>query len=304
MDRLESMSVFTAVVDAGSFSAAGRRLQMPVPTVSRKIAELEKHLQARLLVRSTRKLALTDAGEAYLEACRRILEDLSEAERHVAGEYRAPRGGLTITAPLVFGRCQVLPIVTEFLRQYPEIDVRLMLADRTLDLIDDHLDVAVRIGHLNDSALTTQRVGEVRSVVCASPGYLAEAGTPDAPADLATHTCVSFGAARTDSWEFLIDGMPRAQRVGARLTVNSAEAAVEAAIDGVGVTRVFSYQAAVPLRAGALRLLLDRYALAPVPVSLLHAGHRLIPSKLRAFLDFAAPRLRARLAGLQVGTPR
>jgi DNA-binding transcriptional LysR family regulator len=273
---------------------------MPVSTVSRKIAELEQHLKARLLVRSTRKLALTDAGGAYLEACRRILDDLGEAERRAAGEYRAPRGGLTITAPLVFGRHQVLPVVTEFLREYPEIDVRLMLADRTLDLIDDHLDVAVRIGHLGESALSAQRIGQVRSVVCASPAYLAQAGVPDKPADLAEHTCVSFDVARTDSWNFMVDGKDLPQRVVSRLTVNGAEAAVDAAVAGVGVTRVLSYQAAVPIQAGALRLLLDRYALPPVPVSLLHAGHRLMPSKLRAFIDFAGPRLRTRLAAVRL----
>ena len=298
MDRLESMSVLVAVIEAGSFSGAGRRLQMPVPTVSRKIAELERHLNARLLVRSTRKLALTQTGESFLEACRRILEDVGEAERRAAGEYRTPRGELIVTAPLVFGRCQVLPVVTEFLTEYPQIDVRLLLADRSLDLIDDHLDVAVRIGHLAESRLSTLRLGQVRSVVCASPAYLKRAGVPKTPAELAAHACVSFGAAHTDRWAFIVDGSEQSQPVVPRLTVNGAEAAVDAAIAGVGVTRVLSYQVAGALASGSLRLLLERYAIPPVPVSLLHSGHRLMPSKLRAFLDFAAPRLRAGLAAV------
>ena len=159
MDRFESMSVLVAVVEAGSFSGAGRQLRMPVPTVSRKVAELEGHLQARLLVRSTRKLALTEAGESYLVACRRILEELGEAERGAAGEYHTPRGELTLTAPIVYGRLHVLPVVTDFLAVYPEVDVRLVLSERPLDLIDEHMDLAVRIGELPDSRLTAQRIG-------------------------------------------------------------------------------------------------------------------------------------------------
>jgi DNA-binding transcriptional LysR family regulator len=187
MDRLESMTVLLAVVETGSLSAAGRTLGMPLATVSRKVSELEAHLKARLLHRSTRRLRLTDAGSAYVGACKRILEDLNEAERAAAGEYSAPRGELVITAPVVFGRVHVLPIVGEFLKLYPEVDVRLALNDRSVDLLQDHVDLAVRIGELSDSSLIATRVGMIRRVVCASPAYLAQHGQPQAPAELGRH---------------------------------------------------------------------------------------------------------------------
>ena len=172
MDRLEAMSILVAVVETGSLSAAGRRLGVPLPTVSRKLSELEAHLNARLLIRSTRKLALTDAGAEYLEACRRILEQVGDAERAASGEFSVPRGELVVTAPIVFGRLHVLPVVNAFLARFPEIDVRLVLSDRNLHLIDDHIDVAVRIGALADSNMVATRVGSVRSVVCGSPRVL------------------------------------------------------------------------------------------------------------------------------------
>ena len=184
MDRLESMSVFVAVVAAGSFSAASRQLRMPLPTVSRKVAEIESHLKAKLLVRSTRKLVLTEAGQAYVEDCKRILEAVTEAERGASGQYNAPQGELTITAPIVFGRSHVLPVVAEFLREYARVDVRLLLIDRALNLVEDRLDLAVRIGALADSRLVASKVGQIRRVVCASPNYLEEHGTPKTPQDL------------------------------------------------------------------------------------------------------------------------
>ncbi len=184
MDRLEAMSLLVAVAEAGSLSAAGRKLGVPLPTVSRKISDLEAHLNTRLLTRSTRKLALTDAGAAYVAAAKRILDEVSEAERAASGEHAAPRGDLVITAPVVFGRLHVLPVIAEFLTQWPEINVRLVLADRNLHLIDDHIDIAVRIGALADSALVSTRVGAVRSVVCGSPAYFAAHGAPKKPEDL------------------------------------------------------------------------------------------------------------------------
>ena len=179
MDRLEAMSLLLTVVEAGSLSAASRKLGVPLPTVSRKISELEAHLNTRLLTRSTRKNALTDSGAAYLAAARRILDEVGEAERAASGEHAAPRGDLVITAPVVFGRLHVLPVIAEFLTQWPEINVRLVLADRNLHLIDDHIDIAVRIGALADSALVSTRVGVVRSVVCGSPAYFAAHGAPE-----------------------------------------------------------------------------------------------------------------------------
>lgn len=193
MDRLEAMAILVAAIEAGSLSGAGRRLGIPLATVSRKLADLESHLNARLLTRTTRRLTLTDAGRTYVAACKRILEEVSEAERGASGEYRAPKGDLTITAPIVFGRLHVLPVVAQFLKAYPEIDIKLVLADRVLHLLEDNIDVALRIGVLPDSSLVGKKVGEIREIVCASPAYLAEHGWPRVPADLVGHQCVTFG---------------------------------------------------------------------------------------------------------------
>jgi DNA-binding transcriptional LysR family regulator len=297
MDRLEAMSILLAAVAAGSFSAASRKLGVPLPTVSRKVAELERHLGARLLVRSTRKLALTDAGAAYLAACKRILEQVEDAEAAAAGEYTMPRGELTVAAPIVFGRLHVLPIVGDFLARHADIDVRMALSDRNADLIDDHIDLAVRIGALADSRMTATRVGAVRRVVCGSPGFLATHGTPKRPEDLAGLPCVSFASTAGDtSWAFARGrGAARQVAVRTRLVVNTAEAAMDAAIKGVGLTRVLSYQASRPVRDGKLRIVLREFEPEPLPVSLIHAGADLIPLKIRSFLDFAAPRLRRSL---------
>jgi DNA-binding transcriptional LysR family regulator len=291
------MSVFVAVVAAGSFSGGARQLRMPVPTASRKIAELEAQLGARLLTRSTRKLALTDAGSDYLAACKRILEEVAAAERGAAGEHQAPRGELALTAPIVLGRLHVLPLVAEFLALYPQINVQLRLADRSLQLLDEHLDLAVRVGVLPDSALVAVRVASLREVVCASPAYLARHGTPRSPQELARHDCVSFaGPAGAAGWSFGTARGGHNVSVRARLVVNTAEAAVDAAIAGVGLTRVLSYQVASAIKAGTLALVLRKFEPAPIPVSLVYSHQPLLPAKLRAFLDFAAPRLKARLA--------
>lgn len=294
MDRLEAMAVLTAVVETGSFSAASRKLGAPLPTVSRKVAELEAYLNTRLLIRSTRKLTLTDAGAAYVAACKRILEEVDEAERAASGEFSAPRGDLVVTAPIVFGRLHVLPAVNEFITQYPEINVRLLLSDRNVHLIDDHIDLAVRIGPLADSSFVATRVGAVRRVVCASPNYLAGVRMPNVPDDLSSLACIAFDAGASTTWTF-IDPDSRATYVvplHARLAVNTAEAAIDAAIAGVGVTRVFSYQAARAVAAKRLKIVLVKYEPDPLPIHVLHVGQGLLPLKTRAFIDFAAPRIR------------
>ncbi|MGX7875153.1 LysR family transcriptional regulator [Mesorhizobium sp. ORM6] len=299
MDRLEAMSLFICAVEAGSLSAAARRLGIPLATVSRKISDLERHLKTRLLNRSTRRLTLTDAGHAYLAACRRILDDVGEAERAAAGEYTTPTGELVITAPVVFGRLHVLPVVTAFLAAYPDVDIRLTLADRITQLAEDHIDLAVRIGELPDSSLVAIRVGAIRRVVCASPTYLAERGTPRTPEDLAFHSCITFeGSSALSAWSFASGQAKTPVQVRSRLQVNTAEAAIDAAIAGVGLTKVLSYQVDAAVRSGMLRILLLEFEPQPWPVSLVHAGHGLLPVKLRAFLDFAAPRLKERLARL------
>lgn len=290
------MSVFMAAIEGGSLSAAGRRLGMPLATVSRKVSELESHLGTRLLIRSTRNLKMTDAGRLYLAACRRILEEVEEAERAASGEYRAPKGELIVTAPIVFGRMHVLPIVIEFLKTYPEIDIRMVLADRIVNFFEERVDIAVRIGELPDSSLVATRVGSIRRVLCASPAYFAARGTPKRPADLAAHECVTFdGLSAADAWTFAKRKADVSVAIHSRLVVSTAEAAIEGAVAGLGITRVLSYQVTDAVRAGTLVVALQDFEPPPWPVSLVFSGQRLAPLKLRAFLDFAAPRLRAAL---------
>ena len=296
MDRLAAMAVFVQAVDQGSLSAAGRTLGLPLATVSRRLSELEAHIGTRLLTRTTRQLALTDAGHAYLAACRRILDEVGEAEREAAGEYSAPRGELVITAPVVFGRMHVLPLVTDFLRQHPDVHVRLVLGDRSLNLLDEHVDLAVRIGVLPDSSLIAVRVGEVRRVVCASPAYLHARGVPLSPDDLIGHDGVIFdGLPSPLSWVFRIDRAEVAIPIRSRLTVNSANAAIDAAIASLGVTRVLSYQIAEAQRSGALQVVLQEYEPSASPVQLVYARQGRLPVKLRAFIDAVAPALRERM---------
>ena len=297
MDRLDAMQVFVEVANAGSLSAAGRTMSMPLATVSRKLSDLEAHLKTRLLTRSTRQLTLTDAGRDYLSACRQILDQVDEAERAVAGAYASAKGQLAIAAPLLFGRLHVVPLVAEFLGVYPEVDVRIALGDRYANLLEEHLDVALRIGVLPDSGLVATQLGGIRRVVCASPAYLARFPAPESIADLSVHRCVTFeGLEAPSEWTFA--GPAGAQRVAvrSRLAVTTADAAIQAAIASVGITRVLSYQAAEALRDGSLVRLLQEHEPAPVPVSLVYPGQRRLPMKTRAFIDFAVPRLRRLLA--------
>ena len=301
MDRLDAMRLFVAVGDAGSLSAAARKLKIPLPTVSRKLALLEEHLGVRLVVRTTRKFVLTEPGRIYLESCRRLLGEIEDAERMAAGEYDAPRGHLHVTAPIVFGRLHVLPVALAFMKEYPEVDLRLALIDRISDMIEEGIDVALRIAHLADSSLIAARVGAVRTVTCAAPSYLKANGVPRAPSELIQHHCIaSANLSATDRWAYRIDGEERTVPIRSRLTVTTAEAAIDAAIAGIGITRVLSYQAATAIKASKLKLLLRPFELPEIPVSLVHPEGRLTPPKVRAFLDFAAPRLRQKLTAVQV----
>jgi len=297
MDRLDAMAVFTAIVDAGSLSAAGRRLGTPLATVSRKLSDLEAHLQTRLVLRSTRQLKLTEAGRDYLAACRDILERVDEAERSAGGAYAQARGQLVISAPVVFGRLHIVPVVAEFLAQYPQVDVRLLLSDRYVNLLEEHVDVALRIGQLQDSALVALPLGHIQRVVCASPEYLARHGTPQSPEELEQHAVISFeGLTATTHWLFESEQGPLRVPVHSRLAVTTADAAISAALLGLGLTRVLSYQVAEALADGRLQRVLKAHEQPALPVSLVHAGQGRLPMKLRAFLDFAAGRLRARIS--------
>lgn len=297
MDRLDAMKILLQVVEQGNLSAAGRKLGLPLTTVSRKIADLEAHLGARLLVRSNRRVTLTEAGQSYAAACKRILGDVAEAEAAAAGAFAKVRGDLTITAPLVFGRLHVLPVVGAFLRAYPDIDIRLTLADRLLHLQDDHVDLAFRIGALRDSSMKAIKLGEVRRVVAASPAYLASHGAPLVPEDLRQHQCVTFsGLEYEDRWAFHADGAQHVVPIRSRLIVNTAEAAIDSAAAGLGLTRVLSYQIAAAQRAGTLATVLVPFEPVAVPINLVFDGQGAQPAKLRAFLEFAAPRLREELS--------
>ena len=296
VDRLESMRVLLKVVEAGSLSAGSRRLGMPLATVSRKVSDLEAHIKTRLLNRSSRTLTLTGAGQSYVAACRRILEDVDEAERAASGEYSAPKGDLVITAPVEFGRLHVLPITTEFLKAYPEINIRIVMADRLFNLQEDRVDLAVRIGALPDSSLLARRVGQVRRVVTASPTYFAERGMPRSPEEVSSHDCITFeGLTSPGTWTFARGRLGISVPVRSRLVDNTAEASVDAAISGVGITRVLSYQIADAVAGGKLVLALEAFEPPPWPISLVHAGQGLLPLKTRAFLDFATAQLRAKL---------
>lgn len=297
MDRLEAMALLVCSAEEGSFSAAGRKLGVPLPTISRKVADLEAHLKTHLLVRSGRKLALTEAGAAYVEACRRILEEIGEAESRAADEYSVPRGELTVTAPMVFGRLHILPVVNQFLASFAEITVRMTLTDRNMNLVDEHIDLAVRIGELPDSRQIATRVGSVRRIVCGSPAYFAIHGVPRTPEELLRHLCITFSAIHSGvSWLFTTQGRARkAIRPICRLYINSGEAAVDAAVAGVGITNVISYQAARAVKEGKLMVILSEYEPAPLPVHLLHSRRGRVPFKMRRFLEFAAPRIRKSL---------
>jgi DNA-binding transcriptional LysR family regulator len=299
MDRFDAMAVFVAICEAGSLSAAARRLEQPLATVSRKLALLEAQLKTRLIARSTRRLELTDAGRDYLEASRQILEQVDEAERAAAGAYARPHGRLVISAPVVFGRLHLLPVIVEFLREFPDVDVRLIQADRVVNLLEEHVDLALRIGDLADSGLVATKVGEIRRVCCASPAYLAAYGRPEVPADLARHACISFeGLMASGRWVFPAAQGTETVEIRSRLTVTTAEAAISAALMGLGVARVLSYQVASAVQAGTLERLLPTHEPAAVPVSLIYPGQGRLPMKCRAFLDYAGGRLRERLKGV------
>jgi DNA-binding transcriptional LysR family regulator len=291
MDRLEAMSIIVAVSETGSFSAASRRLNTPVATVSRKVCELEDRLKAELFQRSSRRMSLTDAGRSYIEACKRIIEQVDEAEREVSGEYRIPKGDLVVTAPWGLGHLHLLPIAVEFLTAYPEIGLRLVLTDRVVNTVEENIDVAIRIGNLPDSSMIATRIGSIRMVVCASPEYLAARGSPREPGDLCNHECITVDAFATPpAWRFLEGDRQVVAPIRSRLCVSTSEAAIQAAIAGAGLTRVMSYKMEAAQLAGALAIVLDTFEQEPLPVHIVYAPRTQVPLKLRTFLNWITPR--------------
>lgn len=296
MDRFEAIRTLLAAVDGGSLSAASRSTGLPLPTVSRRVSDLEAQLGTQLVIRTSRKLVLTEAGAAYVTAMRRVIEQLAEAERAASGEYRAPRGELLVTAPILFGTLHVAPIIHEFLGVYPEVSVRLVLSDALVDLTEHHVDVALRIGNLPDSSLVARRVGQVRWVICANADYLGRRGEPMTPAALSEHDCIAFERLQTyRSWTFGSGTRAQTVTIRPRFSVNTADAVIAAAVAGLGIARVMSYQAARAVGDHRLVALLRQDAVDPLPVHLVHAPQPLLPVKLRAFLDFVTPRLKIAL---------
>ena len=297
MDRLEAMSVIIAVTETGSFSAASRRLGTPVATISRKVAELEGRLKAELFQRSSRRMTLTDAGRIYVEACRRIIEQVDDAERQVSGEYRTPKGDLAVTTPWGLGHTHLLPIAVEFLNAFPEIGLRLLLTDRIVDVVEESIDVAVRVGILPESSMIATRIGSIRLSVCANPAYLAARGRPQSIDQIADHDCIVINdMASPVSWRFGKGKQASLVPIQSRLCVNTSEAAVLAAIEGAGLTRVMSYKMDAARRVGALELVLEDFEPEPLPVHIVYSPRKPVPLKLRAFLNWVTPRLKARLA--------
>lgn len=294
MDRFDSLRIFAAVAEGQSFAAAARRLKLSPPAVTRAVAALEARVGTRLLHRTTRIVRPTEAGQGLLADARRILNDLEEAEALAAGAAVAPRGLLTVTAPSLFGRMFVAPIVLDFLRAQPGVQVRLLLLDRMLDLIEEGVDIAVRIAPLPDSSLSAIRVGSMRRVICAAPAYLKARGVPRVPAEIEGHDAIAFsGGTGTEEWPLHQGSRMVMVRIRPRLTASSAEVVVAAAVNGHGLIRVMSYQSAEAVREKKLRILLAGHEPPPLPIHLVHLEGRRANAKVRAFLDFAAPRLRA-----------
>lgn len=295
MDRLLSIEIFVAVADAGGLSRAARRLRLSAPTVTRAIAALEERLGARVFHRTTRRLSLTDAGQRFLLRARRILSELGDAQNEAAGEVGEPQGHLVLTAPVTLGRLAVAPIVCTFLKAYPRVSASVRMLDRVVNLSDEGIDAAIRVGPMPDSSLIARRVGSIRRVLVASPTYIARHGRPQVPSDLKKHTMIAFsGLATGRTWRFAGGSVS----LSPRLELNDAAAAIAAAEGGNGITMAFSYAVSAQLRKGRLVRLLDAYAPPEVPVHFVYPQSGLVAPKVRAFADFAAPRLKEMLAQL------
>lgn len=293
MDRLQTMAIFVAVAEEAGFAAAGRRLNMSPPSVTRAVSELEARLGARLLHRTTRSVQLTEAGQRYLADSRRILSEIEEADRHAAGIHAAPSGLVSVTTSVLFGRMILVPALLDLLDRYGELSVATMFVDRVVHLANEGIDVAVRIAELPDSSLTAIRVGSVRTLLCASPDYLADKGCPETPSDLPGHDVINFvNRAPGGEWVFHKHGKTQRVKVVSQLLLNTADVAIDTAIAGRGITRVLSYMIAPHLASGALKVVLEDYAPPPVPVHVVHREAGRTSARVRAVVDHLVPRLR------------
>ncbi|QWW72564.1 LysR family transcriptional regulator [Rhizobium sp. WYJ-E13] len=293
MDRWQAMKVFVKVAEAESFADAGRQLHMSPPAVTRIVSALEETIGTRLLTRTTRSVKLTEAGARYVSDCQRLLGELAEAEAAAAGAYAKPTGTLTVTASVMFGTAFILPIITEYLDNYPGVVARGLFVDRVVNIVDEGVDVAIRIGHLPDSGFTAIRVGQVKRVICGAPAYFEEFGVPTAPADLSRHRIVATTSAWTSlEWRFG-SGQKSSISVNPRLSTSTNEAAISAAENGWGLTRVLSYQIAPQLETGLLQTVLSDHEEEPLPIHVVHTDGRHASAKVRSFIDFAVARLRS-----------
>lgn len=299
MDRLHEIEVFVAVAETGGFAKAAARLRLSPPAVTRAVSALEDRLGARVFTRTTRSLTITDVGQRFLESARRILTDLDTAEKEAVGETAMPQGHLTITTSVTFGRLTMAPIVCSFLGQHPRITASLLLLDRVVNLVEEGVDIAVRIGPLPDSTLVARRIGVVRRVLVASPDYLERQGTPEAPTDLKNHAVIAFtGLMPNREWRFRNGQKTGVVSLRPPLEINDSGAAIEAVEMGHGVTLALSYMVSDKIRRGKLKLVLDAFAPPPEPVHLVYPHGRLVAPKVRAFIDFATPRLKMALDSL------
>ncbi|HEX7250223.1 MAG TPA: LysR family transcriptional regulator [Burkholderiales bacterium] len=291
------MQAFVRIVDGGSLSAAARSLGVSLPAVVRTLGALEAHLGTRLLNRTTRRIALTDAGQRYCERARQILSEMEDAERSASSERRRPSGTLSLTAPLAYGRLKLVPVLAEYRRRFPDVAVRLLLVDRNVSLVEEGLDLAVRIGPLADSALVATELDRVRRVAFASPGYLRRHGTPRHPRELSSHACLSASVlAPLDQWRFSDRGKPLDLKVRPAFVSNNAEAVIGMAEAGAGIGVALSYQVEAQLARGKLKRVLEDFEPAPLPVSALHPHGRLVAAKVREFVALAAALLGERPA--------
>ncbi|ALG72928.1 LysR family transcriptional regulator [Azospirillum thiophilum] len=290
MDRWQAMRIFVKVAETGNFAEAARHMHMSAPAVTRAVASLEEVIGARLFVRTTRSVKLTEAGARYFEDCRQILSDIAVAEAAAGGSYATPSGTLAITASALFGQMHVLPILTEFLNSYPTMRARTLFIDRPVNIVEEGIDVAVRIGHLPDSGFTAIRVGTIRRVICGSPAYFERHGVPMTPADLKAHRiAASTSAWASPEWRFAGDQRVTIDPI---LQCNTNEAVIATAKDGWGLTRVLHYQIGPALLEGTLQIVLGDHEEPPLPIHILHPEGRHAPAKVRAFVDLAAARLR------------
>tara|TARA_R110000787_G_scaffold91109_15_gene192209 strand:+ start:594 stop:1493 length:900 start_codon:yes stop_codon:yes gene_type:complete len=293
MDRFLALTVFTEVAAHGGFAAAARSLSLSPPAVTRAVSALEERMGTRLFVRTTRSVRLTESGERFLADAKRILADLEEAEEAAVGSHAEPRGELRVTAPDQFGCHFITPIIGEFLDAHPQVSAETLFVDRVVNIVNEGLDVAVRIGDLPDSSLTAIRVGNVRRVLCAAPDYLSAHGRPDHPEALRRHRIIqALAVTSSDQWSFQEGGRPTAVRVAPRVRLNTNDAAITLTRLGWGITRVLSYQAAAHIADGSLVRLLEDFETAPLPVHVVHHEGRMVSAKVRAFVDFAVDRLR------------